>query len=272
MESFWFETDVDSRHKVALKFDHISLQSWGLSNRTLNALLSYDFKMTVGDVIRAGETLRVKGLGDAGLEELKTKASQLLMEAHNIKAQLSTDQSNVRSNSETPEDPLLKILPQSAQSVPLDHLHLDVKTNSALVKAGIATTGDLYTISNSRLGEIQGLHPHSLGNVNNSLISFLNSLNHEGEVDWFQYWKAREIQILPPASTSSTSQEQVIREIPKIIEEILRREPDKRLWTIIQRRFGLGETKYNHETFLALEPITVRIFPWPVYIISKNIL
>ncbi len=242
MASLWFKTDLASRYEIALEFDHVSLQSWELSNRTLNALLSFNFKMTVGDVIRANKSLTtIQGLSRGSIEELNTKVSQLLAETGNIKAKLSTEQSSIHSNSEASEDLLIKILTQSVQSFPLDQLHLDLKTHNALIRAGIITIGDLYNISNTHLSVIQGFHLGSLGNVNGSLISLLNSINPEGDVDWFQYWKALNIQVLPSTCISSSDLEHIIKELPKLIEEILLRERDERLWTIIQRRFGLGK-------------------------------
>ena len=237
-------TDRTSQQKFASKFDHMSLQSWELSNRTLTALLSYNFKMTVGDVIRASESLTsIKGLDTAGIEELTTKIPQLLAETRNIKVELSADQSNILSNPEAPVDQPLKILPQSVQSLSLDQLHLDGKTHNALVKGGIATIGQLYNAGNVRLNDIQGFHPDSLGNVNGSLITLLNSINHDNEVNWVQYWEAQQIQILPTTSTFTTTPEQIIKHLAQIIEEILRRESSERSWVIIQRRFGLGKAE-----------------------------
>lgn len=167
MASLWLGTDLASQRVIALKFDHMSLQSWGLSSRTLNASLSYNFKMTVGDVIRAGESVTtIRGLGEAGIAELNAKLSQLLTKPLNgTEAQLSKDQNAVLPDSKASIDPHPKLLPQSVQNFPLDQLHLDMKTHSALVKSGIATIGALYNASNSHLGDIQAFHSGSLGNV-----------------------------------------------------------------------------------------------------------
>lgn len=244
MTSFGSGTDRTSLQKFAFMFDDMSLQSWGLSNRTLTCLLSYNFKMTVGDVIRAGESLTsVRGLDAAGIEELAIKISQLLAETQNIETELSADQSTILSNPEASGDQPLKILPQSVQSLSLDQLHLDVKTHNALVKGGIATIGQLYNAENVHLHDIQGFHSDSLRNVNGSLTTVLHSMNHNNEVNWFQYWKAQQIQILPTTSTSTSTPEQVIKHLPQLIEEIFRREPDERYWLIIQRRFGLGKAE-----------------------------
>ena len=84
MSSLWSGTNETSRNVIALRFDHLPLQDWGLSSRTLNALLRHNFKMTIGDVIRADETfMAIRGLGTAGFEELDAKVSQLFVTVHN---------------------------------------------------------------------------------------------------------------------------------------------------------------------------------------------
>lgn len=232
MASLWLETDLATLHEIALQFDSMSLQSWGLSSRTMNALLSHNFKMTVGDVIRAGKNLAsIKGLGEAGINELNMKLSLALTGFYNKDdAQLSLA-------------PQFKLLSQSVQSLPLDQLHLDRKTHNALVKSGITSIGELYTKEGSFLDDLQGFHSDSLGNINSALIALLDTLNNENEVDWFQYWKRQGIQVLPTITASDAKTEEIFKNIPKIVEEVLRQETDERSWTVIQRRFGLGKTE-----------------------------
>lgn len=243
--SLWLGIDLASQNEMALKFDHMALKSWGLSNRTMNALLGYDFKMTVGDVIRASDNLiTIRGLGEAGIDELNTKLSQLLINLQNgTEAQLFTDQNIVLTDTKTFIGPRMKLLPQSTQNLPLDQLHLEVKTHNALIKAGITTIGELYDASASYLSNIKGLHPESLGYMNEAIISLINSINSENDVNWFQYWKEQKISILPLQCTISTSSEKIIGDLPTIIEEVLRREVDERAGIIIKRRFGLGNVE-----------------------------
>lgn len=246
MTSLWFGTDATatSQQEFALKFDRMSLQSWGLSNRTLNALLSYNFKMTVGDAIRSGANLiTIRGLGEAGIEELTKKVSQLLAETRNMKSPLSTDRSTMSSNPEESVNPLPNLLPQSAQSLPLDQLHLDIRTHNALVKAGITTIGELYNARDARISDIQRFHSGSLGNVNSSLIALMNSVNQEDKLNWLEYWRHQQIQVLPTKNMPNAPSEQIIEELPTIIEEVLRRELDERSGIIIKRRYGLGNVE-----------------------------
>lgn len=241
MSSSWFGANVTSQQEFTLKFDQMSLQSWGLSNRTLNALLSYNFKLTVGDIIRAGENLTtIRGLGNAGIEELIKKLSQLRAETRDFKSPLSTDGSTGLSNPGESVNHLPKMLPQSVQSLPIDQLHLDIRTHKALVKADISTIGELYQASDAYISDIQGFHFGSLGNINGSLIALLNSVSQEKELNWFDYWSHRQIQILPTTYIHGVPSEQIIEELPTIIEEVLSRELDERSGIIIKRRYGLG--------------------------------
>ncbi len=244
MVSSWQETNSAGQREMAFQFDHISLQSWGLSNRTLNALLSYNFKMTIGDVIRAGKELSIiRGLGGAGIEELNTKLAELLAPPPtNTKLLSSVDQKIALLNSKISIESQPKLLPSSVQDLPLDYLHLDKKTQSALDKAGINTIGELYNTKASFVSSIVGFHTNSLGNINDSLVALMNCISYENSVDWFQFWKVRGIDILPSTYAAHTT-EQIVGDFPKIIEEILRREANERSWIIIQRRFGLGKVE-----------------------------
>lgn len=244
MSSLWSGTNVSSRNVIALRFDHLPLQNWGLSSRTLNALLRHNFKMTIGDVIRADETFTtIRGLGTAGFEELDAKASQLFVTLHDEDdAQKSTAEngSSVLINAHAHTGSFIKVLHESVQKLPLSQLHLDVKTHNTLIEAGITTIGELYNASNSCIGEIHGFHSNSLGVVNTALITMLNSLIQDGIVNWFQYWKEQGIQVLLTTYSPSTSSERVVQDLALIIQEVLRRELDERAGIIIKRRFGLG--------------------------------
>lgn len=202
--------------------------------------------MTVGDVVRAGESLAtIRGLGVAGIEELNTKISQLLANSSNHTEMLFPyiNQSNLQLSSENPVDSLLKRLPLPVQDLSLDQFHLDIKTHNALVKVGITTIRGLSDANKSYLGSIEGFHSGSLGKINGSLIALLNSIKNENEVDWFQYWQTQGIRILPSICTFQATSDQIVRNLPKIIEEILPREENEKSWIVIQRRFGLGKTE-----------------------------
>jgi hypothetical protein len=184
-------------------------------------------------------------MGVAGIKELNIKISQLLANSSNH-TEMSLpyiNQSNLQLSSENPVDSLLKRLPLSVQNLHLDQLHLDIKTHNALVKVGITTIKGLSDANNSYLGSIEGFHSGSLGKINGSLIALLNSIKNENEVNWFQYWKAQGIKILPSICISQDTLDQIFENLPKIIEEILQREENEKSWIVIQRRFGLGETK-----------------------------
>ena len=92
MPLLWFQ--ADARYlRASSRFDRVSLQKWGLSVRTLNALLGSNFKMTLGDVLRTHEQLpTIKGLGQEGIHELSLKMAHLLAEEQQNETDLSLHQ------------------------------------------------------------------------------------------------------------------------------------------------------------------------------------
>ncbi|MDQ2885660.1 MAG: hypothetical protein M3Y39_06195 [Chloroflexota bacterium] len=248
MASLWPEVDTLMLYTIALKFEHLSLQSWGISSRTLNALLRYNFKMTVGDVIRAEDDfVTIRGLGTAGIEELKTKILQLLaIECDADTTNLPVNQLPALNDlkfSEWPVKASPKVLFETTQVLPLSYLHLDNKTYEALMDAGINTIGQLYNVNNTFVGNIKGFHANSLGNLNNALVMLLNSLNNENEVNWFHYWENQKIQIFPLTTPANASSEQILEQLPSVIEEVLCQELDEKASMIIKRRFGLSNVE-----------------------------
>jgi len=236
MTSLWLEIDHSHRHSTALRFARASLQSWQLSSRTLNALLYQNHKFTIGDVIRTLEDIRhVRGIGVSGQSELNTKIMKLL------------DETEESSTTSILIDPLPTFFPEEIGKLSLNQLHLDITTQVALFKEKVLTIADLYDIQSSQLGNISGLHPNSLGNINNALITLLCSISKDGKVDWFHYYDAQQIEVLPTTSTYSSSLESLVNNLPQILEEVFRREHDERSWTIIQRRYGLGQAKLTLE-------------------------
>jgi hypothetical protein len=228
----WFETDISRRNEVALKFDHLPLQAWGLPARTLTILLRHNPSMTVGDVIRANASIAdIRGIGKGAIRELDTKVWQLLNEADNeIEIGLSTLQ---------PQKPLS----ESVRRQSIDQLHLNVRVQNALVQAGITTIGELLDSRGLGLRDIPRLGQVSLKAVNRAMVTLRNSLNQENEVDWLKYWRAQGVQLLPKQYKPGASSEQIVRELSKIIKEILYQDYDERTWIIIQRRFGLEATE-----------------------------
>src|SRR5215469_13345839 len=104
-ENYLFGSGVSARNDIAIHYDNVPLQHWGLSSRTFTALLRYNIKMTIGDVIRADKSFAaIENLGTTALNELDTKVSQLLTKSHSEAVTLSppSNQSPQQTNSKTP--------------------------------------------------------------------------------------------------------------------------------------------------------------------------
>ncbi|HEU5230452.1 MAG TPA: DNA-directed RNA polymerase subunit alpha C-terminal domain-containing protein [Ktedonobacteraceae bacterium] len=242
MTSLWLETNPATLSEIALKFDSISLKSWGLSVRTLNALLSHNFKWTVGDVIRASESLAsIKDLGKMGVKEIYAKLVPLLAPSYTqANGQFVRDQHVLPPHIKAPLGPQPKLLPLAIQSLSLNRLHLDIKTHRALAKAGIMTVGELYYTQSARLRALRGFHSTSLSNINASLVALLNAINSENQVNWLQCCQSLAIEVLPSGDGSEITTEHIFKNIPALIEEVLRREYNERAWIVVQRRHGVG--------------------------------
>ncbi len=155
MTSLWFGDNLRIEQEIAPQFDDVPMQSSNLSSRTLNPLLRHNFKMTIGDILRADEKeiITIEGLGKAGLEELQEKVSQLIAAIKNENNGLS---SSPASQLATTSKQTHKILPESVENLSLNQLHLETETNKALMKAGINTIGSLYYASSSIIRNILG--------------------------------------------------------------------------------------------------------------------
>jgi len=71
-------------------------------------------------------------------------------------------------------------------------------------------------------------------------------------VKWPLFWQELDIKIIPGELNVEVSSQQILENLPLIIREILNQHSDERLWTIVQRRFGLQGT-----TQLTLEELGI---------------
>lgn len=71
----WHDADPAAREAVAVRFDAMPIDAWGLSNRSRNALTVSRRYRTVGAVLRADSDIRAcRGLGRVTLAELHERA------------------------------------------------------------------------------------------------------------------------------------------------------------------------------------------------------
>ncbi len=250
MSSLWSEfdfclgPDVPQRNDIALKCDHIPLKYLGLSTRTLNALLRCNIKVTVGELVRAKRGfVEVENVGTAAFKELDAKISCLLTantkDGNTLFPSLS-DKLSVLLNSQDFFPSPVKAFPENIQQLPIDHLHLEKKDHDALISTRITTIGELDSADSSTIRSVRFLSVDSLENINHALIMLHNSLTRENEIDWFFYWECQGIQLILPTYSSTSSPEEVFKDLSLIIEEVLRREINEKAGIIIKHRFGLG--------------------------------
>lgn len=236
MRSLWFGDDLAKRDRIACCFDCIPLQNWSLSLRTLRALLRDNILMTIGDVLRANQDLLfIRRLGIAGFQELERKVAQIIAHADDA----SPAETEVASVFAAADPACLStgMLPDAVQKKPLACFHLEAGIHRTLIKAGITTIGALYSIDRQQIKKLPELFP--LECINATLISLARSIR-ENDVDWFEYCRLQNIQILPADLPANPSMEQLTGLLPHVLEEVLHREHGSRAWLIFKGRLTLA--------------------------------
>lgn len=137
----------------------------------------------------------------------------------------------------------LQTLPPTVQALPLGALHIPRRTFNALLRDNVSTVKDLLEAQERGLARVGGLGPRSIEQLEAILADLAASVDTAGDVNWPAFWARREIKIIPQAYKPGSPPEQIILSLPAIIREILAEDGDDRDWKIIERRFGLNNSK-----------------------------
>jgi Sigma-70, region 4 len=136
------------------------------------------------------------------------------------------------------------LLSQPIQELPVSQLHLSKKLCDLLIESGIATVGQLLSISDQDLQSIEGIDYNFLRQLKKAKGALEASLCSAGEIDWLKYLEIQEVVLIPSWYESGTSPSRIIEFFTKIIKGIIKEESKdwERSWTIVQRRFALENT------------------------------
>jgi hypothetical protein len=121
----------------------------------------------------------------------------------------------------------------------IDQLHLKRGTYKALVKAGVSTIGEVIEAHKGSLKAVPRAYRLAIENSREPLETLLNSVGRNSEINWVRYCQRRGLQLLPKDYGPNASPEQIVKDFPCIIKEILDQNGDGRRWMIIKRRYGL---------------------------------
>jgi Bacterial RNA polymerase, alpha chain C terminal domain/Sigma-70, region 4 len=238
MSKLWFKYNQRKRKKIALNFG-MPIRELELSARTLNALLRSNPQMTVGDLVGADESIaKIRNLGEKCIQELNSKASQLLHLAQvDEKNDLRKSRIGFKNQVLAARD--ANTIPVAVRNLGVESLNLNPRISNALISAHLSSIGDLvdYVAHNGYIG-IPGFGANSQDVVENALMILTESFDGE-TIDWLKYSSSQQLDLIPKTFDSGNLPEAVVAQLPEIIKEILSREVNERAWIIIQRRFGL---------------------------------
>jgi len=128
----------------------------------------------------------------------------------------------------------------SIKALSVGMLHLDNRVHNALIRSETNTIGLLVDAISTDFVGIRNFGPAAIQNALHAISTLKASTRNDGEVDWLEYCSKLGIKIIPANKGQDRSPENILKELPNTIQDILCFEADDRRWRIIQRRFGLG--------------------------------
>jgi len=131
-------------------------------------------------------------------------------------------------------------LSESVSNHPIGILHLNKRTQNALLKAEILTIKQLLDAREIKFSQVSQLGPSAIKNIEEIVSSLNICIDDKGDIDWFKFWESRKIKIIPENFSADIHAQDIVGDLPQIIESMLKMESDEREWVIIERRFGLG--------------------------------
>ncbi|GAB4263347.1 MAG: hypothetical protein Kow0080_01570 [Candidatus Promineifilaceae bacterium] len=131
-------------------------------------------------------------------------------------------------------------IPESVRNYSIGTLHLPKRTYNALTRAKIFSVGQLVNAERKNFAKAPKLGHTAISNIEATITTLLNCVNEKGEVNWFKFWEVRGIEVIPPDFQITSSVQEIIIALPKIIECIIKAEFGERDWIIAERRLGLG--------------------------------
>lgn len=129
-------------------------------------------------------------------------------------------------------------LPRRVQNLPISLLHLPKRVCTPLMKNNVTEIGQFYSLTDLDLDCMTGIGPKSKQKTKEIQRSLEFSLEGDN-LDWFQFWENLGIRVIPENVGIRTSPQEILEKLPLAIKSILEQTSDKRLWNVIQHRFGL---------------------------------
>lgn len=235
---FWYQLDPHQRAEVASRFRGLPLSTLNLSLRVYNALMRHNARMDVAELMTADQSITdVYQLGKGALAEISEHMLALLDGSVSLRVYEPPAAAETAKAAQAPE---VQYLPEPLRAEPLGLLRLSGRSVRALREQGITTIGQLERLQDRELVKIEGVGQKSLVTVREQIAVLYRFVQPEGTADWYGFWQALGISILPEPAMPMTSVPDVVRALPEVIEQIFLAEGKERQWHMVQRRFGLG--------------------------------
>lgn len=129
-------------------------------------------------------------------------------------------------------------------AAPLDYLHLGRAATRQLAAMGLRTVDAL--VGAVRAGELAGKRTGAdavNGVVRTRVLEALATLDQartaDGAIDWFAYWSACGVQVVPSSYVSTPVLADRVRYLPALLRAILETDTGSHLWVIVRHRYGL---------------------------------
>lgn len=244
MPAYWYRTDPALRREIARRVDNLSLEEWGLSPRTLNALLLHDPDMTAGDIVRADSRLaRIPGIGGRAIDELDAKVSQLLADPEGFLTRRSRAAEQAGEFPEVAHAVLPhQQLPASVLALPIAELHLRRGSFKGLSRAGILAVSDLIDADRLSAERAVDLGLQTFADATRHLAALQGAITPDGELDWFAYLREVEVEVLPVGSGPDTDASGLVAGLPALFRELVLRRYQRsgeREWLVLSHRFEI---------------------------------
>lgn len=228
-----------------------------LPPRITNALIRANI-MTIGDLVDSyqQDVTQIRGIGVRAVNEIQRALITIVtclapddtVDWHQYYTAMGFDPP-VSEPATAVDSPVLPFS-DNIRYISIGQLHLPPKLYNTLSRANITTIGDVLVILEHHSHDIDRLGTASIELLTHRLHSLADAIAKDGTLDWFAFWKSQQITVIPKTFQPGMTTEQIVKQLPGIIKEILLQGDEHRNWQIIERRFGL-----NRKQRLTLEEI-----------------
>lgn len=228
---YWFYLNPCEREPVAIKYQHIPLNTLELSIRTQSALLRHDVIMDVATLLRADDANEsIERLGTKALNELNSRLMSII-ENQNI------DQIRTKSSAHLIKNDDNSSILKEIGNQSIGCLHLSRTEYRSLSRLNVHVLEDIAT---SQFSNIKGITANQLSHINVRVNALCYAFDaNKRAIDWERFCKSQKIDLIPYEYYSEKEIDSILSYIPSIVKEILMKDSNERDWHVIERRFKL---------------------------------